>query len=288
MDKTLIVNIFDYHLIKLEDIYKYKNLNYSMYAILSFDRMYFDKPKAYEDHIEVDYGTEVKRGIGYISLEPNDDSNKQDILLSSKYPQDVLHINDEEPGIIASDLYAFANENPSFEIEYIGISKANTACIRLSNHTTLQKILIDNQSKHLNKDLYILLFNEKHMEIKEVKVEQDNDEISEEEAAEEFMKQFDEVYEDIDVVTALTEAILINQLKPKYNIEYMNSKQNTMFSTLKTLYHYSFDKGVINLCLKESDFRKNITLSTSSGVLKFNDENHYRQSVECPFCLTEK
>lgn len=288
MDKTLIVNIFDYHLIKLEDIYNYKNLNYSMYAILSFNRIYFDKPKAYEDHIEVDYGTELKKGIGFIPLEPNDDSNQQDILLSSKYPQDVLHINDEESGIIASDLYAFKYENPSFEIEYIGISKANTACTRLSSHTTLQKILIDNQSKHLNKDLYILLFNENHVEIEEVKVQQDNDEVLEEEAAEEFMKQFDEVYEDIDVVTALTEAILINHLKPKYNIEYMNSKPNTMFSTLKTLYHYSFDKGVIKLSLKESDFGKNITLSTSSRVLKFNDENHYMQFIQCPFCLTEK
>ena len=40
MKKYLQINIFDYKLIVIGDIEKYKDLNYKMYAILSFEIMY--------------------------------------------------------------------------------------------------------------------------------------------------------------------------------------------------------------------------------------------------------
>ena len=44
MDSILQISIRDYKLINLDEVYKLTDIQYSLYAILSVNRMYFEKP----------------------------------------------------------------------------------------------------------------------------------------------------------------------------------------------------------------------------------------------------
>ena len=151
------------------------------------------------------------------------------------------------------DLLNDYNVDKSFKIEYIGISIKHTAASRLTKHNTFQKILIDYQTNKPNRELYIVLFNTKNFDIKTVEIEELKDDVKDktaediEKSALDFMKQFNIAYTDTDVITALSEAGLINIFKPRYNTEYINCTYKTLFSTCQNLYDYSFEKGFYNI-----------------------------------------
>ncbi len=282
MERTLNINIFDYKLIRISDIEKCLNLNYKMYAILSFERMHFKNPQSTDEDISIDlYNSQENLTIFLSKKELIDKNYDPNDILNAIYPTEHLTIDENYS---ASDYNAFFTNSPSFKIEYIGISLANNAPKRLSNHSTLQKILIDNNTKNLNKVFYVLLFNANYIEINTLNCNlQSNEE--KEESIMEYLNKIGSIYENVDNITALTEAILINTLKPEYNIEYKNTKSNKSMKTFEELCKYGYEKGVINLSLNKEDIEKSITLYTEEKCLKFNPENYYRQFLECPFNL---
>lgn len=89
------------------------------------------------------------------------------------------------------------------------------------------------------------------------------------------------IYENVDNITVLTEAILINVLKPKYKI----LNQNKFFSTFKTLYDYGYEEGIVMISLSKNDINKSITFYSNGRDLIFNKINYHKELVICLFNL---
>lgn len=281
MEKTLNISINEYTILKQTDIENNLNLGYHMYAILSVNRFYFKNIEMKDNELFfICYNKDYKVEIFMIPNSIPGLENDKEFKIEAEFPCDFIFINNEK--IIASDLHAFCDEYVDFEIEYIGISIENNASERLSSHSTLQKINGEENSNHLNKDFYILEFEPRHFETKTLKIDSN---LSDEEIGNLFLGNDDSVYFDHDGIIALTEAILINEFKPKYNIIYKNSSSDTKFKKLENMYKHQYQIGVVKINLKKSEFNKIIKLHTSSKEITFNEENAYSNVIKCPFIL---
>lgn len=275
--KTLKINIFELSLIKCNQIQDFQNLGYKMYAIISIPRMYFKEPTISEEFIK--YTVTDRKKDFYFNEKIEFEGDSKEFNIVSDYPCELMHINDDV--IIASD--AFLNcdfLDKKIRIEYIGISTKHDATERLKNHSKLQSILSQFHSEHCYRDLYICLFNAEHFDIKTLDQNASDDDI------EKFIDKMGEAYDKDEVVTALTEASLINIFKPKFNDEYSKSSSNTKFKTLDDLYSYGFDNCIIHLSLfsKNKDEKSgSVTIYTDSKCLELNKDNGFQTVLECPF-----
>lgn len=102
-----------------------------------------------------------------------------------------------------------------------------------------------NMTNHTGKDLYLLLFNPDHFDIRTYGVDDFKDESANvsQAAMDRFIEMFGVSFENTDKVVALLEASLINIFKPEYNSEYKNSSSTKMFQTLDELYRHGFEKA---------------------------------------------
>lgn len=281
--KTLNICINDYCLIKLNEIYDLKNANYTMYAILSFKRFYCKILTQIDDGVKIEcYNTDEKFDLDLLPKFEDESQDELIVDIKSNYLKDVLFYNDKET-IIISDADAFG-DYPSFKIEYIGISIEQDISDRLSNHTTLQKIMADSLMNHLNEDLYILLFNPAYFEVKTYGTK-DEENKSDEEIAKEFVDEFGNYYSEQDKIISLTEMMLINYFKPEYNKEYKKSNFDSKFKTLKNLYMQEYDNACLNLCIKQCDYYKDIRLCTGLIDIQFNRSKGYSYLIKCKFKL---
>lgn len=281
--KTLNLCINDYRLIKLNEIYVLKNTNYKMYAILSFKRFYCKNLTQIDDGVKIEcYNTDEKFDLDLLPKFEDESQDELIVDIKSNYLKDVLIYNDKET-IIISDAYAFG-DYPSFKIEYIGISIEQDISDRLSNHTTLQKIMADSLTNHLNEDFYILLFNPAYFEVKAYGAK-DGENKSDEEIAREFVDEFGNYYSEQDKIISLTEMMLINHFKPEYNKEYKKSNFYSKFKTLKNLYMQEYDDACLNLCIMQNDYDKNIKLYTELIDIQFNGNEGYSYPIKCKFKL---
>lgn len=288
MESILNINIKDYQLINLDDVYKLKDIPYSLYAIISVDRMYFREPISFDDHININFSDIYHRHQCNMNVYSSVDKLELDII--SNYPCDAMTLNGNR--FVASDTYVMNNKHErELKIEYIGISEKNKVCDRLSSHSTLQKIMAINMANHTNRDLYLILFNPAHFDIRTYGIDDFKDansdslDVVSDEAIEHFMEMFGVSYKNTDKVVALLEASLINIFKPEFNLEYKNSNSDKMFQTLEELYCHKFDKSIINIMLKEEDRGEKVVLYTDNERIELSQNNLYTVSMECPFKL---
>lgn len=287
MDSILQISIRDYKLINLDEVYKLTDIQYSLYAILSVNRMYFEKPTSDGERVNIKFSDIYNKHQCDLELIPKEEKVEFDFL--SNYPCDALWINDDR--IIASDTYVINKKfEREFRIEYIGISEKNLVCDRLSKHSTLQKIMAINMTNHTGKDLYLLLFNPDHFDIRTYGVDDFKDESANvsQAAMDRFIEMFGVSFENTDKVVALLEASLINIFKPEYNSEYKNSSSTKMFQTLDELYRHGFEKSVISIIAKEKDRGEKITFYTDELKVEQEEKNQFTSSMICPFKLSRR
>lgn len=55
MDSILQISIRDYKLINLDEVYELTDIQYSLYAILSVNRMYFEKPTSDGERVNIKF-----------------------------------------------------------------------------------------------------------------------------------------------------------------------------------------------------------------------------------------
>ena len=285
MDSILRISIRDYKLINLDEVYKLTDIQYSLYAILSVNRMYFEKPTSDGERVNIKFSDIYNKHQCDLELIPKEEKVEFNFL--SNYPCEDLWINDDR--IIASDTYVINKKfEREFRIEYIGISEKNLACDRLSEHSTLQKIMAINMANHTGKDLYLLLFNPDHFDIRTYGVDDFKDESANvsQAAMDRFNEMFGVSFENTDKVVALLEASLINIFKPEYNSEYKNSSSTKMFQTLDELYRHGFDKSAISIIAKEKDRGEKITFYTNELKVELEEKNQFTSNMICPFKLS--
>lgn len=233
---------------ELENLEKVDYHKYHIYCILAYSKKYFKMEKTkvtsegikitlleIEDYIEKEYEMPIwKIGDGI-------DYNKVEI--SSQYPYNIIHleIKDDDyllkhPGFLrnldinAQQLFDICavdfTDKCEYEILYIGQAYGKrgerTALTRLSSHSTLQKILIDCQSKYANKQIYILLLEMTPLLNMSFDGLSKKYTTSNKEDWEHTEQVLSNLPEDQQVIN-ITEAALINYFKPLYNVNFVEN-----------------------------------------------------------------
>ena len=283
LKKELMIEISKYNLIELDDIYKYKNVQYKMYAILSLDKVNFIS--CYEKDSK--YFQAILKNKYYtnsflIDSVVFDSKYIDEMICLTHFPKEYLRINDNDY-FDAYEYYLSENKILDFEIEYIGISTKNNSCIRLSEHSTLQKILIDNQCNYLNKYFFVLLFDAEYSIGKGYTIESKEEKYINELSSEVF-DEIHNFYDDSNVVRSLAEAILINSFKPKYNVEYKESDFSKVFKSFNSIYNENFNIAEIGIRFKKELDDKIIKLFTETKRITLSKDKNF-VIVKCPFTL---
>lgn len=274
-DKRLFMNIHDWAILKPSQVFNSDISNYKMYAVVSVEKMYFAKPDVDTDSGNVTFY--IKKGNENYSLSAELKDGTYEFV--GNFPCDRMYINGDV--VAASELYYSSRQfDNEFRIEYIGISD-NSAIQRLSNgHKTLSQILAIFNDTITDRDLYVILFNVVHFEMKSFGLD-DNPSITESD----IEQLLDEVYDDEYVIMSLCEACLINVFKPKYNSEYKMTQASYKFKTLETLYDYGYKTAFIKGGLMPPKVNHKITLYTDTLSVTFEDKNGFTAEKECPFVL---
>ena len=274
-DKRLFMKLQDYTVLKPSQVFDSNLLKNKMYAIVSVEKMFFKKPEVDINTGEVVFY--IKKGNKTCSLTGELDEGTHE--MKSTFPCDRMDIDGET--VAASAFYCSSGQfDNDYRIEYIGISD-KSAIERLSNgHKTLSEILAIFNDRITDRDLYVILFNVVHFEMKVI--DPNNNPSIDEADIEQLLY---EVYDDEYVVMSLCEACLINIFKPEYNSEYKTTPSNYKFKTLETLYNYGYDTAFIMARIDIPETNHKITLYTDTLSITFEEANGYTVGKECPFIL---
>lgn len=185
-----------------------------------------------------------------VSFKGNDNRLSFKLELTNKLGENVNET------IKAKDLYLRVMENQEFNIEYIGKSFGEkgerTSEQRLKNHSTLQRILADNEDAIEKKDIFIILFDITPLVINTI-------------TGPEQVK-IGEFLDDPSLYTSLIEAKLINYFKPEYNDKFVSgvvpSESHTSYNELMKKNYYGYE---IDFAINDSSLQKSYKLSTKNN-----------------------
>lgn len=237
---------------KLEKLESIDIRKYHLYSILSYPQMFFRKEKTFTDskgiHIclfSINNNIETEYVLPVWVIHENLNYDKVRLTTTHPYISLDIEINDNNflkthteftnhcLSLYAHNLFTSMSKQlvakQEFEVLYIGQSYGKrgerTALIRLSSHSTLQKILMDCQSKYSGRHIYLLL-----LEIKPL-LNMSFDGISKE-----YTKSVDEsdlhmmnVIQNLpkkQQIVNISEAALIHHFKPEYNRNFVENFPN--------------------------------------------------------------
>ena len=274
----------------LEEISKKDKHHYHIYAILSYDQVFFDmqKTKTTEKGIKpvVFNGSGSKRKeyeLPLFTIAPELDHRKIEMeipfpptkmnvcIKDERFLKQYSEIYHSELDVMAQELFEDVSEcvidKQAFEVLYIGQAYGKngerTAFDRLEQHSTLQKILTKYRNENPDKHIYVLL-----LEIqKQLAMSFDGISKEYEKTEEESDKHMDEICcnipEDEQVIN-ITEAALINYFKPEYNVNFIDNFPDENHKGYKKYHDLDYNALSVELDL-EFDHAPIIQLYTSTN-----------------------
>jgi len=293
---------------QLQNLECVDNRKYHIYSILACPQVFFCQENMYVDnngiHIcmfSFNKGSKIEYSLPIWKIHSDLDHCKIKLTTTYPYVSLEIEIRDEiflklHPEFInpcvkiyAHDLFITYSEwlvdKQEFEVLYIGQSYGKrgerTAITRLSSHSTLQKILMDCQSKYSDKHIYLLL-----LEIT-TNLNMSFDGISRkytkslEESDEHLMNVLNNLPEEQQIVN-ISEAALINYFKPEYNRNFVENFPNENHKGYKQYFDLDYNHFAFEMDL-EFDSCTPIQLFTSTNRINsrydyvkyklFNDPN---------------
>lgn len=257
----------------LTELQKYDDHLYHIYGILAYKKIYFKKEKTrvIENGIEICLfaiinNQEVEYPLPLWEISSDLDYSK--VELTSLYPHTFIKIKINDTNYLnrhpeitnpVSTLAAQTVFNKyaehfvkkqEYEVLYIGQAFGKngnrTAFDRLASHSTLQKILTEQQTKYPDKHLYIMLLEFTT-----------NLSMSFDGLSKQYSKSIDESDQHMrevlcnlpkdDQVINITEAALINYFKPTYNVTYVENFPNKNHKGYKQYFDLDYNSLVVEL-----------------------------------------
>ncbi len=247
--------------------------NYHLYAILLQDKMFLDITSIMKTKEALSFtifslsnGAKKHFPIQNIVLHSEIDHTKVNII--SEYPhdrlsfqvcdKDFLHFNDtlKDDILSISDLYSIVAYDMGFEILYkilyigqsYGKDGERNAVDRLSNHSTLQKILAKSQSDYSQHYIKILLMEPAPILGMSFDGISKNYKASSEED-DEHMKAVITTEKKEKQIVNITEAALVNYFKPEYNATFKENFPCDTHSSYCQYYDLDFNSITIELSM---------------------------------------
>lgn len=286
----------------LEELSKWDAHRYHIYGILSYNKIFFRKDKtivtsngikiclfAVSDNEEIEYELpiwEISQDLDY---------SKVSIKMSYPYSFFVLSIKDTEflkshPEFVNSEITISAQvlfnmsaymlvDKQEFEVLYIGQAYgkegSRTAFDRLESHSTLQKILTDYQSKHPDRQIYILLLEFTSnlsmsfdgLSKKYTKSEAESDQ---------HMKDVICDLPKKEQIINITEAALINYFKPEYNVNFVENFPNEHHRGYRQYFDLDYNALVIEVDMEFDNapliqlYTKTNRINSSYDYIRYN------------------
>ena len=176
------------------------------------------------------------------------DLSKENIEATIEVSKEGKVEKHEQIKFSATELWYLLSDEINFQIEYIGQSFANdghrNAIERLSNHSTLQKILADTLASSSKKDIRIFLLGAENIDLSSININNSNASIV---TIQDSPKALTPEY------VNLLEAFLINYFKPKYNQTYVSgSIPTTKHKSYKKIVDENYDEFIVSAGVSES------------------------------------
>lgn len=293
---------------QLQNLESVDTRKYHLYSILACPQMFFRKEKTYTDstgvHICIfasNNGIETEYVLPEWEIHKDLDYNK--VNLTTAYPYISLEIEISDNNFLKShpefvnhcltlyahNLFISCSEQivskQEFEVLYIGQSYGKrgerTAITRLSSHSTLQKILMDCQSKYSGRHIYLLL-----LEITSL-LNMSFDGLSKkytktiDESDIHMMNVLQNLPEEQQIVN-ISVAALIHYFKPEYNRNFVENFPNENHKGYRQYFnldynHFSFEIDLeFDACAPIQLYSPTNRINSSFDVVQYklyNDQN---------------
>lgn len=274
----------------LEELSKWDMHRYHIYGILSYNKIFFRKektivtPKGIKVSLfVVSNGEEKEYDLPLLEVARDLDYSKVSIAMSYPYTFFTLTINDlnfleSHPEVESTQITINAQmlfnmfsymlvEKQEFEVLYIGQAYgkegSRTAFDRLASHSTLQRILIDYQSEHPDKQIYILLLEftpNLAMSFDGLSKQYTK---SEAESDQHMKDVICNLPKDEQIIN-ITEAALINYFKPEYNVNFVENFPDEQHKGYRQYFDLDYNTLVVEVDM-EFDNASQIQLYTETN-----------------------